>query len=131
MHLDHLPRTGALMQAVDVLGDDSTHEPAPLELGEREMAGVRLGLRERLEPKRVELPHLPRVAPKRVDRCVLHRVVLSPDPGRRAKIRDAALGRDPSAGQHHARLARADQLCEPCGVVLAYESHGKWARLQR
>src|SRR5437899_3707287 len=45
VHLDHAARAGALMQAVDVLGDDRTDPAALLELGEGAVTivGLRAG----------------------------------------------------------------------------------------
>src|SRR5262249_56335963 len=95
--LDHVPRARALVQAVDVLGHDRLDEPSSLELGERKVPGVRLRLRQDTETQRVELPDLLGVAPEGVDRRVLHRVVLRPDPTRRAEGGKAALRGDPDA----------------------------------
>ncbi len=44
MHLDDVPRAGALVEEVDVLRHDRLHEPAALQLGERQVRGIRLGL---------------------------------------------------------------------------------------
>ena len=87
VHLDHVPRAGPLVQAVDVLRDHRLHEPGPLELGERGVAGVRLARGEHLEAQRVELPDRSRVAPPGVDVRDLERVVLRPDAPRRCGSR--------------------------------------------
>ena len=92
------------MQAVDVLGDDRRDEPAPLELDQRQMAGIRLGTGENLEAERVELPDLGRIAPEGIDRGVLHRVVLGPDAGGRPEVGNTALRRDACACQDYTRL---------------------------
>ena len=65
---------------------------------------------QHVDPRRVEAPDLLRVVAERAERRVLHRVDLGPDPGRRAEVRDAALGRDAGAGEDDARLAARDQL---------------------
>ena len=44
VHLDHVAASGALVQPVDVLRHDGLEEPEPLELGERRVNAVRLGL---------------------------------------------------------------------------------------
>ena len=41
---------GARVQRVDVLRDDRLDEPAPLELREREVRRVRLGVEEQVDP---------------------------------------------------------------------------------
>ena len=104
VYLDHVPRAGELVERVDVLRHERAQKPAPLELGEREVRRVGLGVRQHAQPEPVELPHLAWVALERVDRRVLHRVVLRPDPGRRAEVRDPALGRDPCPRQCDGRL---------------------------
>ena len=87
-----------------------------LELRERVMGCVGLGARQHLDSGRVEAPDLLRVALERAQRRVLHRVDLRPDPGRRAEVRDPALGADAGAGQDDARLPLADQRCEVGGA---------------
>src|SRR5207245_5026030 len=52
VHLDHVGRSGAGVQPVDVLGDDRPYEAATLELREREMAGVRLRPAQRRSEER-------------------------------------------------------------------------------
>jgi hypothetical protein len=80
------------MEAVDVLGHHGFDQPSSLELGEGEVARVRLGTRQKREAEGVELPDLERVAPERRNRRVLHRVILGPDSGGRAEVGNAALG---------------------------------------
>ena len=114
MHLDDVPAPGACVEQVDVLRDDRAHEPAALELRERAMRIVRLGSGQHVDPLRVEAPDLLRVLAEGAERRVLHRVDLGPDPGRRAEVRDAALGRHAGAGEDDARLAGRDQLGKAC-----------------
>ena len=109
MHLDDVPRAGALVQQVDVLRDDRPDEPAPLELGERHVRRVRLGLAEHGEARRVEAPDLLGVAPEGAERRVLARVELGPHPRGGAEVRDAALGGDARAGEDDAGLVLADE----------------------
>src|SRR5207247_10024178 len=68
-----------------------------------------IGCAEQLDPQRVELPHLHRIPSEGVDRRVLHRVVLRPDPTRRAEVGNSALGRDAGPRQDDAGLALADE----------------------
>src|SRR5439155_7203477 len=53
-----------------------------------------------------------------LDGGVLHRVVLRPDAARRTKVRNAALGRDPCAGQHNALLPLAQELGQPADELV-------------
>jgi hypothetical protein len=76
---------------------------------ERAVGVVRLGGGQELEAHGVEVPDLRRIAPPGRDVRDLERVVVLPDPGRRAEVGDAGLGRDAGAGQHDARLLGADQ----------------------
>ena len=112
VHLDHLLAAGTRVQEIDVLGHDRPDEPGTLEPSQSEVRVVRLGAREHREPRRVEAPHLLRVAAERLDRAVLERVELCPEPGRGAEVRDPALGRDPRAGEDDARLILDDQRRE-------------------
>ena len=79
-------------------------------------AAFGLRVREHAEPLGVEVPDLRRVAPERVDRRVLHRVVLRPDAGPRPEVGDPALGRDARAGEDDAGLRLQDQLGETLGA---------------
>jgi hypothetical protein len=97
------------MQRVDVLGDDRADEAALLELGERSVAGVRLGVEQHAQPLSVEAPDALGVAAKGVDGRDLERVDVGPDPGRRTEVRDPALGRDAGSREDDARLALADE----------------------
>ena len=112
MHLDDFPAPGALVQEVDVLRHDRLDEAEPLELGERQVSGVRLGLDEHRHARLVEAPHLDRVAAERVDRAVLERVEARPEAGRRAEVGDAALCADARPRQDDAGLPLPDQLGE-------------------
>ena len=92
MHLDDVLGAGALVQQVDVLCDDRLHEPEPLELGEREVRGVRLDGGEHGEARRVEAPDLLRIAPEGAHGRVLPRVDLGPHSRRGTEVGNAALG---------------------------------------
>src|SRR5207245_4615086 len=106
------PGGGPLVTPVDVLRDDRANPAAILELGERAMAVVRLSGVESREALAVKAPHLHRVLEERIDRRVLHRVVLRPDTGRRAEVRNPRLGADTGTCQHDARPARRHQVRE-------------------
>ena len=97
VHLDERLGACTLVQPVDVLRDHRAHPAAALELGEREVPVVRLRLRERVEALPVELPDLDGIGEERVDRRVLHRVVLRPEARWRAEVRDAGLRADACA----------------------------------
>ena len=91
----------ALMQAVDVLGDQCVQLPAALELDERVMPGVRRGV-----PGRVIEAAAPREPPHLgIGHVVVNvgelfgRRIARPDALRAPKIRDAGIGRDSRAGQ--------------------------------
>ena len=91
MHLDHILAAGASVQRVDVLGDDRPDEPAPLELGERQVRGVRLGGAEQIDPLAVEAPDTGRIASERVDGGDLEGIDVGPDSRGGAKVRDPGL----------------------------------------
>jgi hypothetical protein len=116
VHLDDLLRAGPLVERVDVLCDDGCHEAAPLELGERQVRGVRARVREGAQAAGVEVPDRLRVAEERVDRRHLHRVVLGPDAGRRAEVGDPAFRADPGPGEDDARLPLTNEVGELLGV---------------
>ncbi len=109
VHLDDLAAPRSAMQHVDVLSQDRPDETAPLELGEREMAGVRLGGQERVDPSAVEPPDTLGIALERSDRRYFEGIDLDPDSRRRAEVGDTALGRDAGPGQHDAWLPLDDE----------------------
>ena len=109
MHLDDGAAPGALVEQVDVLRHDGRQQAAALELRESRVRRIGLSLGEHGEARRVEAPHLGGIPTEGAHRCVLERVELGPDPGRRAKVRNAALGGDAGTGEGDARLVVADQ----------------------
>ena len=120
-------RAGARVQPVDVLRDRSRRiQPAPLELGERTMAVVRLRLGEHGKPLAVEVPHLRRVREERVDRRVLHRVVLRQMPRRRTEVGDPRLRADAGAGQDDARLVRRASARRGARPTCAHRRVAPW-----
>ncbi len=107
MHLDHVAASGARMERVDVLGDDCLDEPAPLELGQAQVTGVRLGREQQVDTRAVELPHATRIGEKRLDGRDLERIDVLPDPALRPEVGDAALRRDTGSREDDAWLSLA------------------------
>ena len=107
MDLEEPPLAGDAMQVVDVLRDGGAEDAQLLELDQRQMPGVRVAPpasvvhSSRIGPGGIE-PLLPR--PARVTQEALVAVerrlaVLRPEAARTAERRDAALHRQPGAGQ--------------------------------
>ena len=103
VQLDDLLGAGAglLVQLVDVLGDHGHQPAAPLEIGERQVAGVGPGC-----PRRRADPVAPGLATDvGIGQVVLQggRLlrpgVLGPHPLRAPEVRDAGIGGDPRSGQ--------------------------------
>ena len=109
MHLDHFTAPGACMQDVDVLRDDRPHEAPSLELGKRSWAAFGSASRSTVDPLAIEGPDAHGVTPECLDGRNFERIDIGPDPACGAEIRDSALGADPGAGQHHARLPLANE----------------------
>ena len=97
------------MEHVDVLGHDGLDETASLELRQRLVRRVRLGVPKHVDPLAVEGPYALGIAPERLDRGHLERIDLRPDPGRGAEVGYAGLRGDPRTREHDARLALADE----------------------
>ena len=109
VHLDHQRRrlAGALVQLVDVLGDERMQLAALLERHQRAVAGVR----RRAPGRRIEaraprgLAHL-RLGEVVLDRrLLLGRRVPRPHAARAAEIGNARFGRDAGAGERRRRAA--------------------------
>ena len=105
MHVEHVVGAGALVQVVDVLGDERQPTAAALEVRlqscEGRMRRVRLG-RERVAAALVvEVLHRLRIASEGFGRGELHGIELRPEagPGPVAEGAHAALGRNAGAGQ--------------------------------
>ena len=108
----------ALVQPVDVLGDDGAHAPLLDQLGERAMAGVGLGLEHGLVGRELAAPGLPAHLLRRHEVVEVDRLVLGPDAAGRAEIRNAGFGRDAGAGEGddplgRTRSSRAAVRCRP------------------
>src|SRR5205823_10639049 len=78
-NLDDVTRPRAPVKPVDVLRHDRPDPALLLQLRERAVPAVWLGLGERVEPERVELPDPRGIAPKRIDVRDLEGVVTRPD----------------------------------------------------
>src|SRR4030095_5089918 len=118
----------AHVQQIDVLRDNRLDQAVLLQLRERDMRRIRLGGGEHRYGRLLEAQDLDRVAPEGLDRAELERVELRPEPGRGAEVRDAALGRDAGAGEHHARLPLPDQGREP---LSAHRALSRWGHTWR
>ena len=109
MQLDDVLRAGRLVQPVDVLGDDSVQQAAPLQLGHGVVALVRGGPGD-VPPAQVAARPVP--LPGRGgagERLVCHRLGPPGQPGRPAVVRDAGLGGQARPAQHD-DPARPDQV---------------------
>jgi len=90
------------MQTVDILRDQRVQLAAALELGQREMSGVRRQPGRMIEttapraPPHVGIGHV--VVNVRELLCLR---IARPHALRASKIRNARIGRDPCAGEHH------------------------------
>ena len=103
MHVVDGAAAGLLVQVVDVLGAEEEAAAAlgerGLGPGERGVGGVRARGEQVAAAQVVEVVHAVRVAGEGLGRRELHRVELRPDAARVAEGAEAALGRDPGAGQ--------------------------------
>ena len=104
VHFDHFfgGHTGALVQAVNVLGDQCVQPAAPLQFGQCTMAGI-----GRCGPRRMRKPRLPRQAAHFGIRCVITDVghalglgVERPHALGSAEIRNTGVGGNARAGEH-------------------------------
>ena len=111
MKLDHLPAPRPPVQPVHVLGDQGELGAPALELREREVAGVRRGLRHELAAPRVPLPDQAGIPVERLRGSELLRVVALPEPGLGlAEGRHPALGGDAGARQRDDVLRVAERF---------------------
>jgi hypothetical protein len=112
VQFDHLARAGALMETVDILGDDRRAVEALLPVRDRLMPGVRPDLEKMPPPRQVEVPDVLRVASKRLRRRDLLGPTAMPESVSVAKRGNAALGRDPGAGgDRDPRRAQSRSSC--------------------
>ena len=70
MHVEQPRRAGALMQIVDILGDDQQPaRPLPIKTGQRLMGGIRRDLRQFGPPFVIETVNRHRIARQRFGRA--------------------------------------------------------------
>ena len=102
MHVDHVARSRAFVQIVDVLRHQQhIADKFALQPGQRAMCGVRFHTCQRRAPRIVEAQHQVRIARERFGRSdVLHPVPLPQATGGAERI-DPAFGRHPRPGQDH------------------------------
>src|SRR5436853_7899168 len=107
MQLDHPAASRLLMQAIGVLGDHRPQVAELLQLDQRAMSRIRLGI----APAVVEAvrPVLGRILPEGADVGHLIGIELGPEAAFAAKVRDAAFHRDARAGEGHARTGPAEE----------------------
>src|SRR5262249_37826148 len=98
VELERLDGSGGAMKAVDILRQHPPDEPAPLELGDREMTVVRSCRRELRQAPAVEIPELRRLASPHVDVGQLLEAAVAPQALAPSVVGEAALGRDARAG---------------------------------
>ena len=114
MHLDDLAAPRTLVQEVDVLGHDRADVAESLELGQ---GHVRRRSARRRRASRSEARRTPRPCAgsraERLDRAVLERIELRPQPRGGAEVGDPALGRDARAGENERGPALPEQLGQP------------------
>jgi hypothetical protein len=114
MHVDEALRSGALVQVIDVLGhQQKIARPAPLQIGEGKVGGVRLDRAELGTACIVEIVHKSGIAAERFGRRNVFHPVPLPQAVRAAEGGDAAVGRDAGTGQDDDRSA----------VLLAFRNH--------
>src|SRR5690606_10234175 len=102
VHVQHLPRTGTLVEVVDVLGHEQDVVVAlVLEARQRQVGRVGHDLAELPPPGVVEALDQVGVARERLGRGDVPHVVPLPQAALVAERPEAGLGRDPGAGQHH------------------------------
>src|ERR1700737_599309 len=126
VQLDDVATAGLLMQAVGVLRDDSAQLAAMLEVHQRPMGGIRLGVGAPV----IEAvgPVLSRIFPKRVDVGDLVGIELGPEPALTAKVWDATLHRDPRTSERDGGSRRPQQrrgLVQRCVDSRAHRSPAK------
>src|SRR5215467_916347 len=106
------------MEVVDVLRHDARCFASTIEARQCEMTAAWPCLAEVFLHREATSPgfiaHL-LARQKLVER---DRPVLGPDPTGRAKIRNAAFGRDSRAGKRYDDLRRIDELTQPCNACL-------------
>src|SRR4029450_10752123 len=111
MHVQQPSRTGALVQIIDILGEDQPFaRPFGIELRQCLVRRVGLDLAETRPPRIVELMHQRRVAAVGFGRRHVLDPVAFPQPVSASKGGEAAVGADPGAGQGDAARNPVDGL---------------------
>ena len=95
----HTSASGAIVQAVDVLSDQSKFRNAPREFCQRPMPRVRLRARDHAASPVIPLPDQLRVPLESFGRRQILRAILAPQSARAPKRRNPALSRNPGAGK--------------------------------
>ncbi len=100
VQLDHISRTGGLMQPIDVLGDNAGEPSEGLQCGHGPMALVRLGARDGA-PSEVAAGPVP-LPGERIssERLIRHWRDPAGEAGRTPVVRDARLSGEPGAAEH-------------------------------
>src|SRR5438132_4124419 len=111
MELDHLFAPRPLVQAVRILRDYRSQVAQALQLHERAVRGIGLGVR----PAMVQAvsPVLRRVLPEGIDVGDLVRIELGPEPAFATEVWNAALHRDPGASEGDAGVGAKQQRRGP------------------
>ena len=100
--MQHIDAAGALVQVIDVLGDQGQARQAPAQFGDRQVGRIGLGREYLLAPPFVPAPDQRRVVAKGLDRGQARRIEVFPEAGQGiAKGRDATFRRDSGAAEYH------------------------------
>ena len=100
VHVEQPPRAGPLVQIVHILcAEKEARAELCLQLGERNVRGIRLGKSARRAPLRVELPDAPGIALPGFGRADILDAIAGPKAVGGAKGRQAALRADARAGE--------------------------------
>ncbi len=123
VQLERLAAAGRPVQPVDVLGEDAVHEAQPLELGDREMAVVRMCLGHAGEAFRVEAPELLGLSAPHVDVRELLEVPVGPEAAAAAVVGEPALRRDAGPGEDKRTAGGAEELGEEPQPAIGIVGH--------
>ena len=110
-------RAAGLVQAVDVLRDDAADEIGVLQRGDRRVARVRRGPRDRAPAEIAARPVAPAAVGVAGERLKRHRLAGTAGAGLPAIVRDPGFGRQSGAAQHHDSPA-GDQLGEAIDLAV-------------
>src|SRR5262249_17489386 len=111
MQFDHISTACALVELVDVLGDEQESLESLLHCGKRIVSGIRSALAHHHASRFIPFPTSLRVGHEAVARSQFFGIELRPKPGHRvAKSRYPAFRRDARAGEHYYSLRFAYSL---------------------